>query len=296
MTFKSNIMASGTLVLLLGMLFGVQSVRGETAPDCNASDRPVAVPLVWPRAQQKTALTPSCWVSAAQVDAWQQSHNVVWVDVRSRLKKQAYPLEGSLDIALISLQDQTFLRDKRIVMVGDGFDQPELDRACRELREAGFQRVYALQDGVKTRSTQRADNIDVITPAELLAGSRATSWKIIAWDLSAADIATLPEKPAEQWFSAEGNLSLLSQRIGELSQPKRGQTAPTKIVIVTAEDKTNRQLRSLLQQHSPISNLLWLQGGVQAYQHYIQRQHDIRINTGLSLQRSCFGAASYKNN
>lgn len=297
MALKTNTTVSGTIVLLLGILFSSQAMSDEATPDCNASDRLVASskPLVWPHVKQKATLTPSCWVDAMQVEAWRQERDLVQVDVRSSVKKRIRPLDDALDVALSSLLDKTFLRDSRVILIGDGFDQPELDRACLQMREAGFSETYALQDGVQAKlaeSSGVSGKFGEITPAELLSGSRAIPWKLVAWDLSVDDIQKLPEKPAEQWFSAEGNLSLLAERIEQLSQVKRSQTAPVKIVIVTDNDKTNRGLQSLLQQHGVTADTLWLQGGMQAYQHYIQQQHDIRINTGLSLKRSCFGAAT----
>lgn len=286
-----NITAStpGAMVLLLSTLFSSYSLSGETTLNCSGPDRPVITdtPLVWPHIKQKVPLTQSCWVSLKQAKEWQEQDNAIWVDVRSTQKKQALFLEGALDIPLTALFHSHILRHNHIVMVGDGFDQPELDKACLQLREAGFEHVYALQGGIQAQMQLS----DEITPEELLFGVRAAPWTLITWDIRHQDIQKLPEKPAEQWFSAEGNLSLLSQRINAHANAKSHKETAAKIVVITADNETNQDLKSLLQRQGAITNVLWLQGGLQAYQNYIQQQHSIQMNTGLSLQRSCNGNA-----
>lgn len=300
MSLKTNATKSGTAALLLGILFSSQSVSNEITLNCNGSDRSIVsgTPIIWPHIKQKVELTSSFWINGAQAQQWLEQGDLIWIDVRSAIKKKASPLDNALDISLQSIKDKSFLHNERIVLVGDGVDQPELDLACRHLRDAGFENAYVLQGGVdakrrleKQSSFSRQAFFTYITPEELLAGSRATSWTLIAWDLHSDDIQKLPEQPTEQWFSAEGNLSLLVQRILSHSQTKKSKGAQAGIVMITANNNANQQLKSLLQQHGTTTPILWLQGGMQAYQNYIEQQHNIRTNTGLSLKRSCIGTA-----
>ena len=299
MSLKTNATTSGTMVLLLGMLFSSQSLSNGITLNCNGPDRSIigGTPITWPHIAQKAELTPSFWINAEQVRQWTEQDSLIWIDVRSAVKKKASSLNNALDISLQSIKDKSFLHSERIILVGDGFDQPELDLTCRQLREAGFENVYVLQGGADAKrqlenpSFNRRPLFTDITPEELLSGGRATSWTLIAWDLHPDDIRKLPEQPTEQWFSAEGNLSLLTQRILSHSQIMKGKNEQAGIVIVTANNNANQQLKSLLQQHGATTPTLWLQGGMQAYKNHVEQQHNIRTNTGLSLKRSCISTA-----
>lgn len=253
--------------------------------------------IKWPQITQQTSITPELWVSVDDIKQWTDIDNVFWLDVRQKSKVDKFPLYGALAISLENVQDRLFLKHKPIVLIGDGFDQIELEQTSIKLKKAGFKFVYALIDGIRAdfkKLNHLLSNFNVnneLTPEEFLMASRVTQWNIITWDLDPEEIQKIPVKIMEQWGPSDASLSEFSQYLQSITKNKQQNNSLSKTLIITKDSKANQRLQKLLQTSTYPYPLFWIKGGMNYYQHFIEQQNKILMNMETSLQSKCNDAS-----
>lgn len=116
----------------------------------------------------------SCAATPAQVAALRADASTVLVDVRA--KPGGLP-EGvtTLPMPLSAVRTKLFLREKTVVLIGDGKMERELYEACSTLRGQGFVRVRVLHGGVPNWPEVHGGGVPPgleLTPVELWAESQ----------------------------------------------------------------------------------------------------------------------------
>jgi rhodanese-related sulfurtransferase len=80
--------------------------------------------------------------SAISVDAvaqqLQEKQNLVLVDVRDSQAFEQVRIPGSLNIPLFAVKTKAFLKSKPLVLVDEGSHPRQLENACKQLQQAGF--------------------------------------------------------------------------------------------------------------------------------------------------------------
>lgn len=105
----------------------------------HAAERLSSLPLHHPAA-------PACWLDATTAVSAYGSWAIV--DVRSPLTLARSRIPGSLQIAAHAVKRKPFLRDRSVLLVGDGPADRQLLATCEELREEGFGDVRILNGGL----------------------------------------------------------------------------------------------------------------------------------------------------
>jgi rhodanese-related sulfurtransferase len=70
------------------------------------------------------------------------------IDVRNRQRYNCYHLEGALNIAPRFIKDKTFLKDRDVILVDDGFNPCPALNLVRDLKKHGFKQVMVLAGGM----------------------------------------------------------------------------------------------------------------------------------------------------
>lgn len=74
--------------------------------------------------------------------------NAVIADTRSTIEFGAYRINGAMNIAIQSIEHKEYLKQKSIVLVGNGKGERELYAACAAMRKAGFRKAVVLHGGM----------------------------------------------------------------------------------------------------------------------------------------------------
>lgn len=274
-------LCSSTLLVTLGIL-GANTHAQEIQRECQQVDMTKisppqkGQPESWPFFEEKYALNSKCWVSFE--DTIFSDQKVVLVDVRNVKEVQEHPLHDVLAMPLHAIQDDIGLRDKKVVLVGTGFDQVSLNQACIQLRQSGADAV-ALSGGARALvNTPWGENSGIsfaqITPEEFLMGSRTIPWELMTMGLDGEQVVHLPQKPLAQ--EASENAGLFNNQLNHHIE----------YVLIAPDEKSTRALQQSIGK-SGISNTVWLKGGIQAYEEYIEEQYRIRIHAEQPLIRPC---------
>lgn len=272
---------------ILGITFFFSAIAGqgvtqelklaeETMPCSNVQYQNVSAEFKWPDFTQKAALNDECWISMDKLE--QKMAEVVLVDVRGAKETQSHPLQGVLVIPLHTVQDDIGLQNKQIILVGTGFDQVGLNQACMQLRQNGMDAV-ALSGGARALvGTPWGEHSGIsfaqITPQEFLMGGKTIPWELMTMGLDDEQVVHLPQKPLTQ--EASENSGLFNNQLDQHIE----------YVLIAPDERSTRALQQSIGK-AGISNTVWLKGGVQAYEAYIEEQYRIRIHAEQPLTRPC---------
>lgn len=276
------------IIYIAGILFffSVQILAQELSACLNdkpdLAQQPVAVN--WPQNHVKQPLDHKYWLSikALSQPQWQDA---VWVDIRTVAVQQETGLK-MLAVPLSRLSSADFLADKTVILVGTGFDELQINQTIKNLRKKGFNHVYALSGGFfvwEKVQNHNKPNLQEISALEFLSGGQSIQWQVISIGLNSSQLNTLPELPAKQFSLAQISSPELKQYI---IQGDNRNDAFIRYVLVSPDEHT---LRLLQRQMSFAENdhIVWLQGGLAAYQQYIQQQNNLMNHAGQSLSRPC---------
>lgn len=276
------------IIYIAGILFffSVRILAQELSACLNdkpdLAQQPVAVN--WPQNHVKQPLDHKYWLSikALSQPQWQDA---VWVDIRTGAVQQETGLK-MLAVPLSRLSSADFLADKTVILVGTGFDELQINQTIKNLRKKGFNHVYALRGGFfvwEKIQNHNKPNLQEISALEFLSGGQSIQWQVISIGLNSSQLNTLPEQPAKQFSLAQISSPELKQYI---SQGNNRNDAFIRYVLVSPDEHT---LRLLQRQMSFAENdhIVWLQGGLAAYQQYIQQQNNLMNHAGQSLSRPC---------
>lgn len=272
---------------ILGITFLFSSLLGTTvAQEIEQGHQEVTCPVTpfqqdreahfeWPQLRHKVALHSDCWSSFDAIS----SKDIVLIDVRATKELEQHPLQDMRRIPLHTIDRDIGLKGKTILLVGTGFDQAQLDQACLQLRKQGIN-VTALTGGVRALlGTSWAEFSEMdesqITAEEFYSGSMTTSWKLIPFGLNDEQIEHLPDQPLTQ-----------NRKFKRLFQNQTTQNI--EYVLVASDERATYALQQSIGK-AGITNTVWLQGGVEAYENYIKGQYSIRTHAGKPLTRPCGG-------
>jgi rhodanese-related sulfurtransferase len=276
------------VIVFLGLLFLISArifAQDFTACQNNEPD-PTILPVAisWPDNHNKQSLDKKNWLTIQQLSQQQLQH-AVWVDVRSGIKDKESGLD-MLAIPLHQLSGAQFLFDKPVILVGSGFDQLPINQAIKHLRKKGFKHIFALSGGIYAwQKLHRPVHLhqQEISAEEFLSGGKTIRWQIIAIGLNAEQLATLPEQPIKQFALSQTTASVLKQFIHNNSKSSNDFIH---YVLVSPDKQTVKRLQQQIS-FADSANIIWLRGGITAYQHYVQQQTKLIKHAGQSLSRPC---------
>jgi len=122
----------------------------------------VCLAAVWPFSAQggQSQSEKPCSISIQDLTQIRGLEDTALVDVRNASDYQIYQVPGSINIKLHELKAKTFLKNKRLVLVGYGYDSEKLLEACKALKSFGFQSVRVLDNGIAGWAITKDQSID----------------------------------------------------------------------------------------------------------------------------------------
>lgn len=123
----------------------------------------------------------NCAIAAPDALSLLGRPETVVVDTRTPSEFGGFQIEGSLNLTVSGLRHKSYLRDKTIVLVGNGKAERVLYEACAELKKIGFRQVRVLRGGLMAWLTYAQpiigrppgeDTLAQLSPAELWAESQ----------------------------------------------------------------------------------------------------------------------------
>lgn len=175
------------------------------------------------------------------------------IDLRSPKDFQRLHIPGVLNIPAHSLKTKTFLKTKHLILFNEGHSYQALETLYLSLRKVGFNKLSILEGGLNLWHKEIGElvgdlrNLDKITPAQFFPERNYEHWRIV--------------NISQQPLSSE----IFNQNLNEiylLITSERGKDYP----------KVQAKLRHL-------SQVFYLQGGVQGYRQFLQQQHNQSLST-----------------
>lgn len=89
-----------------------------------------------------------CLISVALLNKSKQKNNHLFIDIRNNQTFNKKHILGSINIPLELITTKSFLKNKNIVLVGNGWDESSLLDKCAQLKSKGFTSVRVLTGGI----------------------------------------------------------------------------------------------------------------------------------------------------
>jgi rhodanese-related sulfurtransferase len=222
----------------------------------------------------------NCLISISAAEKLRAQSGFQMVDVRAEPEFENYHIADSINIPLYLVKTKSFLKKQHIVLVNDGRSTTELENACAELKQDGFEKVSVLDGGLFSWRANKGSlvgdeieqsKINRMQVSELAVEHNHNDWSVI--DISTPgkykDIRTwLPANVTAIPLTAKSSTRLqIAAKITSLRK-----TQPQKMILLVADDdEAYRQIDAGLKK-SEISGLLRLEGGLNAYRNYVVQQ------------------------
>jgi rhodanese-related sulfurtransferase len=221
----------------------------------------------------KIAPDPTCARSVQEIAAWHTWPETLFVDLRSPVDYQAFHVHNAVSLSLSGILSKPYLRDKTLILMGSGKAEADVYRACAQLKQAGYARVFVVQGGII---------------AWLLAGKevqgRAVSALMLS-QLSASELWSEAQNPSNLVFLEKNRAELrpvlpkaivLEQKSDALrAQITRYKSRPVLgVILVTAPKPDNVQIMEMQRALQPLP-LLFYSGTDAEFSAYAAQQEVI---------------------
>jgi rhodanese-related sulfurtransferase len=216
----------------------------------------------------------SCAIAPLDVVQRMKSPGIVIADTRTATEFGAFHLAGAMNMALTSVHSMGFLKNKTVILIGNGKAERELYAACGRLKTYGFQGVRVLRGGMPAwlatgqpvlGRPSDADQSPQLTPTELWIESRFDSNLVLA-SAGREDMGRLlPSAVAIPDTSAAALRKAIERRRAK---------APAALVLILPQDTNAQVIADLRLAIQPIP-LLTYTDTTEAYNQQLTQQKAI---------------------
>lgn len=257
--------------------------KDTTSCQLEITDKPS---FQWPHNNNKVTLNQDNWLTIEQLSTI-KSKKIIWIDIRTKSERSSTPLNNAFIIPITELANAAFLKDSIVILVGNAFDQLNLDKNISQLRQQGITNIFALMGGIRAWNNSVNATVKIpteISPKEFLLGSKTIDWQVISFGLSDEDIKQLPEKVTKSFAVTE---QAIQEFIQFITSDEVTNSSFITTVLVSIDKTTTKQLQQRLQPYLSSTQIVWLHGGVENYQYYLKQQQNIIASKGRNLIRPC---------
>lgn len=216
-------------------------------------------------------------IEALQAEV-QQFPKPVLVDVRRKTAFDAFRIPDSINIPLAAIKSKSFLKEKSLILLDEGWTFSVLAQECEDLRAQGFD-VRVLFGGLHTWQeagyhlqgdfwAQQA--LSEIPPRAFFLERHYQNWIIIDMSETAHTQAECL-LPGSLTLSYHGNEQEFLELFEEQAA-RQSQHPLTRILIVDDQGERYDALKTLLA-GTEHRHILFLQGGLKAYQKFLEQQN-----------------------
>lgn len=217
----------------------------------------------------------SCAITAQEAALWLEKPGSGLIDLRSSAEYLAWHAPNSMNLTVTEVLTKSYLRDKLVVLMGNGKLEAESHHACMRLRQGGFGRVFVVRGGIlgwmqhgyaTQGNAPMLSNTFKITSGELWAASQFVENRIFL-DVDRSSMRTL--LPSATVLGADAIDALRSA--ANRKADKRKNTPVMGLILVTSAEITENRIRDLQQAALP-HNLLFYAGSEVEYRTFVDQQ------------------------
>lgn len=243
------------------------------ASECLRKD---AAPTAMPKPAKEDAVRPdlSCAITPVELSGLVKHPDTVIVDVRPAADYAAFHINGAMNLTASELRRKPYLRNKTVVLIGNGQAERELYADCARLKANGFKHTKVLRGGmiawlssgqaILGRAPDAA-GMGLLSPGELWAEARFDANLVL---VSAERQGLLPELPSATAIP-DASLATLQTAIKQ-----RGKKPLAAVVLVASAADVTASLANLRQGIQPVP-LLAYTGTAEAYTRQLAQQNAV---------------------
>ncbi|MDD2740495.1 MAG: rhodanese-like domain-containing protein [Methylomonas lenta] len=223
----------------------------------------------------------SCAILASQLSTIvSNDKNLVLVDTRKKQDFTDYSIAGAMNTSVSDIKNKMFLRDKSVVLIGDGKAERDLYLSCAELKKMAFKDVRVLRGGMPTwlsggypviGKIPQLDQLGVLTSLEL-------------WSESQYDENLIVIDHVKKEFQHELNTnnlinSLTLTNLKKTIEKRRSVLSSeyfSSLIIITTTNLANNNLAKLRKDLVPIPTLVYL-GTLEEYKLQLSQQKAVLL-------------------
>lgn len=212
-----------------------------------------------------------CGRNAKEANTLLASPDSMLVDLRTSTEYQNFHARDAINLSRSELAVKSYLKNKNIILMGNGKLDGEVYRTCTILKQVGYSSVFVFQGGVTNwmlnnypiagNSTRVFDNIR-LTPEELSIESREVE-NLVYLDSSRDDML--------KFFPSASILTAVSTETIKASSEAIKTKELLGIILIGARSLTIEQIR-LLQQAALPRRLIVYSDSANDYQSFLNQQ------------------------
>jgi len=275
--------------LLYFCLFTIGNALGQNPPNVSLPSalsniqpasseclRKDAAPTAMPKPAKEDAVRPdlACAIAPTELSGPLKRPDTLMADVRPAADYAAFHINGAMNLTAAELRSKPYLRNKTVVLIGNGQAERELYADCARLKASGFKKPKVLRGGLPVwlssgqavlGRTPDATKTALLGPGELWAEARFDANLVL---VSAERQGLLPELPSATAIP-DASLATLQTAIKQ-----RGKKPLAAVVLVTSAADGTASLANLRQAIQPIP-LLAYTGTAEAYTRQLAQQNAV---------------------
>lgn len=268
---------TAVITIAISFVVGLPVHIGLSATQ-NSKSSPIPAELLTGTAKSRN---PAFAISAESVlQKVREKQDIILIDVRKKAEFEKFRIPGSINIPLFAIKTKAFLKSKSLVIVNEGYNYGELEQEWEHLREAGF-KVWILSGGLGYWRkcaplegdvfAQRA--LNRIPPRSFFAERDYENWIVI--DVSVLEkseahpliprLISLPYENDEENF-----IETLKGTVAKFQHNRF-----LSVLICSGKGEYYEHIEKLVQK-THVTNVFFLEGGLEAYKKFLEQQALIR--------------------
>lgn len=222
----------------------------------------------------------ACATSVAQVTPQVKAGQLHVIDLRSPERFNAFHINGALNLTPGELPAKSYLRGRKLLLVGEGKGERSVYEVCRRLRANGFQSVQVLQGGMLNWLAQGGDvlgQLPALAPARQLSAPELLEEAYFDHNLF---VFLSGMTRLNKHFPAASSLNLLKgvgTSAAVLRAIKSRKSAVNAVILLGSEPRLIHSYAEALQKVS-VTPVLIYADGLRAYEEAVLRQKAIVVS------------------
>lgn len=261
--------------------------------ECHADGGHAPFPHELPPVSSTAVTGNDCLVSTRAFRQALENPDAVVVDIRNPEDYRRFHIEGSLNIPLHAIKTKAFLKERRLLLVGDVVSDVAIRVACEHLANEGFAGLSALDGGMPSwvlgkgeivGSTPHPAELLSVSPAQHLAAEGERPWLVVSDEgLSKQADIVLAAYGAIAW---DGSPKDMATRLGKMRQADAADRQAG--LLLLGSSTITAAVVDELAQLLPDRRMRYMEDGTNAYRSFLNihaAQQQRRPGSALTSKR-----------
>ncbi|MCP3870645.1 MAG: rhodanese-like domain-containing protein [Gammaproteobacteria bacterium] len=270
----------GCLLCFVGGAVAAEStiemcVDGSTSPatlgttmaiDSAMTQKALITPGVKSLRKRRTKL----YISPVRANRLLEAGSAILIDPRSGAQEEGSRIPGTLTIPGYQIKTKRFLRNRKLLLVNDGFSYRELEELVERLGKSGLKNVSIIEGGLPAwqrdvgplTGAVGGESFQHISAAEFIREQVFDHWILVV--IGAKETAPVHGLPDPVVLAPDIDARTLRKRLNGLLEPKDGNLLKPLVLVSSADGSGYERIEMIMKDQAPW-NLLFLTGGLAAY-------------------------------